>query len=85
MHVNDQSLAKTLSDVNFLCGRKNKSVYWLVLLELQRLQLILQDLHRLQFILQDLQHLHAILQEVQHLEAILWELEEMQSAQTAST
>ncbi|GJU96798.1 hypothetical protein Tco_1321554 [Tanacetum coccineum] len=27
-------LAKTLSDVNFFCGRRNESVYWLVLLEL---------------------------------------------------
>ncbi|GJX12496.1 hypothetical protein Tco_0204254 [Tanacetum coccineum] len=69
----------------FLYERRNESVYWLVLLELQRLQFILQDLHRLQFILQDLQHLHAILQELQHLQAILWELQEMQSAQTAST
>ncbi|GJQ93662.1 hypothetical protein Tco_0004801 [Tanacetum coccineum] len=55
----------------FFCGRRNESVYWLVLLELQRLQFILQDLHRLQFILQDLQHLHAILQALQHLKAIL--------------
>ncbi|GKE04906.1 hypothetical protein Tco_1396924 [Tanacetum coccineum] len=74
MHVHDQRLVKTLSDVNFFYGRRNESVYWLVLLELQRIQFILQDLHRLQFILQDLQHLHAILQELQHLQAILWEL-----------
>ncbi|GJY78221.1 hypothetical protein Tco_0484022 [Tanacetum coccineum] len=85
MHVHDQSLGKTLSDVNFSYGKRNESVYWLVLLELQRLQFILQDPHRLQFILQDLQHLHAILQELQHLKAILRELQEMQSAQTAST
>ncbi|GKA51920.1 hypothetical protein Tco_0745116 [Tanacetum coccineum] len=31
----DQSLAKTLSDVNFFYGKRNESVYWLVLLELQ--------------------------------------------------
>ncbi|GKE78158.1 hypothetical protein Tco_1544278 [Tanacetum coccineum] len=73
MHVHDQSLGKTLSDVNFSYGKRNESVYWLVLLELQRLQFILQDPHRLQFILQDLQHLHAILQELQHLKAILWD------------
>ncbi|GKE24421.1 hypothetical protein Tco_1435933 [Tanacetum coccineum] len=70
-----ESLGKTLSDVNFFYGKRNESVYWLVLLELQRLQ----------FILQDLQHLHAILQELQHLKVILRELQEMQSAQTAST
>ncbi|GJZ19167.1 hypothetical protein Tco_0555757 [Tanacetum coccineum] len=77
MHVYDQSLGKTLSDVNFFYGKKNESVYSLVLLELQRLQFILQDLHRLQFILWDLQHLHVILQELQHLKAILRELQEM--------
>ncbi|GJR26507.1 hypothetical protein Tco_1102739 [Tanacetum coccineum] len=69
----------------FSYGKMNESVYWLVLLELQRLQFILQDVHRIQFIYQDLQHLHAILQELQHLKAILRELQEMQSAQTAST
>ncbi|GJR77614.1 zf-CCHC domain-containing protein [Tanacetum coccineum] len=73
-------LGKTLSDVNFFYEKRNDSVYWLVLLELQRFQFILQDLHLLQFILQDLQHLHAILQELQHLKAILRELQEMQSA-----
>ncbi|GJW35732.1 hypothetical protein Tco_0058652 [Tanacetum coccineum] len=80
-----ESLAKTLADVKKICGRRNESVYRLVLLDLQRLQFILQDPHRLQFILQDLQHFHAILQELQHLKAIHWELQKMQSAQTAST
>nr|GEW83294.1 hypothetical protein [Tanacetum cinerariifolium] len=72
--------SKPLKDTfgcKFFYGKRNESVYWLVLLELQRLQFILQDLHRLQFILQDLQYLHAILQELQ--------LQEMPSAQTAST
>ncbi|GJR40876.1 hypothetical protein Tco_1216560 [Tanacetum coccineum] len=72
-------------ECEFFYGKRNESVYLLVLLELQRLQFILQDLHRLQFILQDLQHLHDILQELQHLKAILWELQEMLSAQTTST
>ncbi|GJZ89809.1 hypothetical protein Tco_0661736 [Tanacetum coccineum] len=67
---------------DFFYGKRNESVYWSVLLELQRLQFILRDLHQLQFILRDLQHLHAILQELRHLKAILWELQEMQSAQT---
>ncbi|GKE59830.1 hypothetical protein Tco_1510197, partial [Tanacetum coccineum] len=34
-------LLKTLSDVNFFYEKRNESVYWLVLLELQRLQFIL--------------------------------------------
>ncbi|GJY52357.1 retrotransposon protein, putative, ty1-copia subclass [Tanacetum coccineum] len=55
----------------FFYGKRNESVYWLVLLELQRLQFILQDLHRLQFILQDLHRLQFILQDLQHLYAIL--------------
>nr|GEX83219.1 hypothetical protein [Tanacetum cinerariifolium] len=49
--------SKPLEDTfrcKFFYGKRNESVYWLVLLELQRLQFILQDLHRLQFILQDL-------------------------------
>ncbi|GJU11119.1 hypothetical protein Tco_1133515 [Tanacetum coccineum] len=85
MHVHDQSLAKTLSGVKKFYGKRNESVYWLVLLELQRVKFILQDPHRLQFILQDLQHLQAILHELQHPKAILRELQEMHSAQTAST
>ncbi|GKC79499.1 hypothetical protein Tco_1130273 [Tanacetum coccineum] len=81
-----ESLAKTLSDVKKFYGKRNESVYWLVLLELQRLQFILQDPHRLQFILQDLQHLHAILQELQHLKLLfsMGELQEIASAQTAA-
>ncbi|GKC51554.1 hypothetical protein Tco_1074299 [Tanacetum coccineum] len=66
--------SKPLEDTfgcKFFYGKRNESVYWLVLLELQRLQFILQDLHRLQFILQDLQHLHAILRELQHLKLSL--------------
>ncbi|GKF81262.1 hypothetical protein Tco_0239864 [Tanacetum coccineum] len=55
----------------FFYGKRNESVYWSVLLELQRLQVILQDLQRLQVILQDLQHLQDILQDLQHLQAIL--------------
>nr|GFA61483.1 hypothetical protein [Tanacetum cinerariifolium] len=41
----------------FFYGKRNESIYWLVLLELQRLQFILQDLHRLKLILQDLHRL----------------------------
>nr|GFA18628.1 hypothetical protein [Tanacetum cinerariifolium] len=66
MHVHDQSLVKTLSDVIFY-EKRNESVYWLVLLELQRLQFILQDLHRLQFILQDLHRLQFPLRELQEM------------------
>ncbi|GJS48301.1 transposase, MuDR, MULE transposase domain protein [Tanacetum coccineum] len=80
MHVHDQSLAKTLSDVKkFLCGRRNESIYWLVLLELQRLQFILQDLHRLKFILQDLitPPYRFILLELHHRQAIRRELQEL--------
>nr|GFC64149.1 hypothetical protein [Tanacetum cinerariifolium] len=36
-HVHDQSLSKTPSDVKKFYKKKNESVYWLVLLELQRL------------------------------------------------
>nr|GEU45428.1 RNA-directed DNA polymerase, eukaryota [Tanacetum cinerariifolium] len=43
----------------FFYGKRNESVYWLVLLELQRIQFILQDLHRLQFILQELQEMQS--------------------------
>ncbi|GJT39614.1 putative reverse transcriptase domain-containing protein [Tanacetum coccineum] len=75
MHVHDQSLGKTILDVKFFYRKRNKSVYWSVLLELQRLQFILQDLQRLQAILRDLQRLQAILQDHQHLQAILRDLQ----------
>ncbi|GJT23488.1 hypothetical protein Tco_0893425 [Tanacetum coccineum] len=41
-------------------GKTNETVYWSVLLELQRLQAILRDLQQLQVILQDLQEMQIV-------------------------
>ncbi|GKB08495.1 hypothetical protein Tco_0836807 [Tanacetum coccineum] len=70
---------KHFSDVNFFYGKRNESVYWSVLLELQRLQFILQDLHRLQFILPGSQHPLRYSQVFNTSTAISTDLQEMQS------
>ncbi|GJT45185.1 hypothetical protein Tco_0953900 [Tanacetum coccineum] len=88
MHVHDQSLAKTLSDVNFFCGRRNESVYWLVLLELLRYQFNSnQDLHRLHLLSRISTPPHAILHELSTPPKLFSSrnFKKMQSAQTAST
>ncbi|GJX79125.1 hypothetical protein Tco_0327274 [Tanacetum coccineum] len=44
----------------FFYGKRNESVYWSVLMELQRLQVILHDLQHLLVILRDLQEMQSV-------------------------